>query len=68
MKIILISALFALVVWNVGAAAVYMTRDDSRSTRAVDALTRRIGLSLLLVLLVVIGIATGLIQPHGVGR
>ena len=32
----------------------------------VKALTRRIGLSILLIVLLAIGIFTGIIQPHGV--
>ncbi len=44
-----------------------MMTDKGGSDRTVKALTRRIGLSVLLIVLVIIGIATGVIQPHGVG-
>jgi hypothetical protein len=34
----------------------------------VKALTWRIGLSVFLILLVIVGILTGVIQPHNIGR
>ena len=40
--------------------------DKGTSKRTVNALTRRIALSLVLMALVAVGIATGIIQPHGV--
>ena len=43
-----------------------MHADRGGSDRMVKALTRRIVLSVALILLVLIGIATGLIEPHGV--
>lgn len=63
-----IAAFLILIVYNLGAGLYYMLVDRSQSDRTVNALTRRIGLSVLLILLLLIGIATGLIQPHGVGR
>ncbi|HNR92792.1 MAG TPA: twin transmembrane helix small protein [Dokdonella sp.] len=65
-KIIIIVFLVAIV-WNLGAGLYYMMTDKGGSDRTVKALTRRIGLSVLLIVLVIIGIATGVIQPHGVG-
>ncbi len=65
-KIIIIVFLVAIV-WNRGASLYYMMTDKGGSDRTVKALTRRIGLSVLLIVLVIIGIATGVIQPHGVG-
>ncbi len=64
---LLIAAFLILIVYNLGAGLYYMLTDRSQSDRTVNALTRRIGLSVLLIVLLLIGIATGFIQPHGVG-
>ncbi|MDZ7734995.1 MAG: twin transmembrane helix small protein [Gammaproteobacteria bacterium] len=45
----------------------YLIRDRGQSNRAVKALSWRIGLSLTLFILLMIGFATGLMQPHGLG-
>lgn len=45
----------------------YLIRDRGHSDRTVKALSWRIGLSLTLFVLLMIGFATGLIQPHGLG-
>ena len=57
-----------LILWNLGAGLYYMLVDKGQTKRTVNALTRRIGLSVALILLVILGIWTGVIQPHGVGR
>ena len=44
-----------------------MMTDKGGSGRMVKALTRRIALSVVLILLLIAGIATGFVQPHGVG-
>lgn len=56
--------LLLVVMFNLGQALYFMMTDRGRTNRTVWALTRRIGFSLLLILLVVIGIVTGLLQPH----
>lgn len=66
MKLLVVLSFLALIVYNLGAGLYYMMVDKGGSDRMVGALTRRIGLSLLLILLVVIGIASGVVQPHGV--
>ena len=65
-KIVIIVFLVAIL-WNLGAGLYYMMTDKGGSDRTVKALTRRIGLSVLLIVLIGIGIATGIIQPHGIG-
>ncbi|MDE1959431.1 MAG: twin transmembrane helix small protein [Xanthomonadaceae bacterium] len=60
--VVLLAALFSL-----GQALFFMMTDRGGSSRTVWALTRRIGFSLLLIALVIIGIATGLLHPHNVG-
>jgi hypothetical protein len=58
--------LLALIVYNLGAGLYFMLVDKGGSGRMVKALTRRIALSVALILLVLAGIATGIVQPHGV--
>lgn len=67
MKTLLVVGFLALIVYNLGAALYYMLTDRGESKRAVNALTRRIGLSVALIALVAVGIAAGVIQPHAVG-
>ncbi|MET3928882.1 putative copper export protein [Lysobacter sp. OAE881] len=67
MKTLLVVGFLALIVYNLGAALYYMLTDRGESKRAVNALTRRIALSVALITLVAVGIATGVIQPHAVG-
>jgi hypothetical protein len=44
----------------------YLIKDKGTSERTVRALTLRISLSVILFILLMIGYATGLLQPHGV--
>ncbi len=62
---ILVIAAFLVIVYNLGAAFWYMFTDKSRGTRTVNALSWRVGLSVALIILVMIGIATGFIEPQG---
>lgn len=64
-KIVIVVAL-AAILWNLGAGLYYMMTDRSGSDRVVKALTRRIALSVGLIVVVVILILTGVIQPHGI--
>lgn len=61
-----IIAFLAFIVYNLGVGCWYMLTEKGSSTRAVKALTWRIGLSILLVALLGLGIATGVVNPHGV--
>jgi succinate dehydrogenase/fumarate reductase cytochrome b subunit len=63
---LIIVAFLVVIVYNLGAGLYYMLTDKGGSDRTVNALTRRIGLSVALILLVILGIVTGVIQPHGV--
>ncbi|MEZ5462603.1 twin transmembrane helix small protein [Dokdonella sp.] len=63
-KILIVVFLIAIV-WNLGAGLYYMMTDKGGSDKTVKALTRRIALSVLLIILIIIGMATGYIQPHG---
>ncbi len=53
------------IVYNLAAGGYYMLNDKGKSERVVKALTWRIGLSILLILLIAAGIYTGVIQPSG---
>ncbi|HWV09599.1 MAG TPA: twin transmembrane helix small protein [Pseudomonas sp.] len=66
LKTLLIIAFLILIVWNLGAGLYYMLVDKGGSKRTVNALTRRIALSVGLILLVVLAIKMGWIQPHGI--
>lgn len=67
LKTLLIIAFLILILWNLGAGLYYMLVDKSQSTRTVNALTRRIALSVGLILIVMLAIWMGWITPHGVG-
>src|SRR5688572_28653341 len=66
MKTLLIVGFLGLILYNLGAGLYYMIVDDASSGRTVKALTRRIALSVILILGVVIAASTGLIEFHGV--
>jgi succinate dehydrogenase/fumarate reductase cytochrome b subunit len=66
MKTLVIVGFLALILYNLGAGLYYMLVDKGTTNRTVNALTRRIALSVALILLVAAGIATGYIQPHGI--
>ena len=63
---ILVVLLLLVIVSTLFSGMYYMMKDKGKSDRAVKALTRRIGLSVTLFALLMIGAATGLIEPHGV--
>ena len=67
MKTLLIVAFLILIVWNLGAGLYYMLVDKGQSKRTVNALTRRIALSVALNVIVILAIKFGWIQPHGIG-
>ena len=67
MTTLVVVGFLVLIVYNLGAGMVYMLTDKGTTDRTVNALTKRIALSVLLILLVGAGIATGVIHPHGVG-
>ena len=68
LKTLLIVAFLIVIVWNLGAGLYYMLVDKGTTKRTVNALTRRIALSVALILLVALSIYMGWITPHGVGR
>jgi cytochrome bd-type quinol oxidase subunit 2 len=57
-----------VVLFNLGQALFFMMTDKDGSKRTVWALTRRIGLSIVLILMVFFGIWMGWLHPHDVGQ
>ena len=64
-KVLIVLALLAIL-GSLGSALIFLIKDDGRSNRAVKALTFRIGLSVALFVLLMLGIYTGVIKPHGI--
>ena len=63
-KIVVISLLL-IVIFSLGSALFHFVRNGGDSDKMLKALTWRIGLSVFIFLLLLIGQAVGLIQPHG---
>lgn len=61
--IVLLLAILA----SLATAMVFLIRDHSDRKRTVRALTVRVALSVTLIVVLLIGIYTGWIQPHGIG-
>ena len=68
MKTLVIVAFLGLILYNLGAGLYYMMVDKGTTNRTVRALSWRIGLSVGLIALVALGIFTGVIRPHDIGR
>ena len=64
-KIIIVVFLFAII-GSLFSGLFFLMKDKGASERTVKALTVRVSLSVLLFILLMIGFATGLLQPHGV--
>lgn len=64
-KIIIILFLF-IIIGSLFSGLFYLVKDKGASDRTVKALTVRISLSVLLFVLLMIGMYTGVLQPHGV--
>jgi putative copper export protein len=67
MQKLIIVAVLVVIVWQLGAGLYYMMVDKGATDRTVRALSWRIGLSVGLIVLVAIGIFTGIIKPHDIG-
>jgi putative copper export protein len=63
---LLIIGVLVIILWNLGAGLYYMMVDKGKTDRTVKSLSWRIGLSVGLIVLVIIGIYTGVIKPHGI--
>ena len=67
LKTLLVIAFLIAIIWNLGAGLYYMLVDKGGSKRTVHALTRRIVLSIALILGIVLAAWMGWIDFHGVG-
>ena len=54
------------IVYNLGVGCYHMLTHQGGSDKVVKSLTWRIGLSILLIILIMLGIRFGIIQPHDV--
>ena len=64
-KILIVLILF-VIIGSLFSGLFYLVKDKGTSERTVRALTVRISLSVLLFLLLMLGYATGVLQPHGI--
>lgn len=64
-KIFIVATLLAIL-GSLASGLIYLIKDNGRSTRTAKALTVRIGLSVFLFLMLMLGIYTGVIKPHGI--
>jgi len=62
----LIVLILLVIVVSLGSALYYLFKDRGRSPRTVRALTFRIGLSIGLFVLLLLGFQFGLLHPHGI--
>ncbi|MBH1652438.1 twin transmembrane helix small protein [Stenotrophomonas maltophilia] len=67
LKTLLVIAFLIVIVWNLGAGLYYLLVDRGQTKRTVNALTRRSGVSVALIVLVIVSIYMGWIKPHGIG-
>ena len=65
---LIIVAFLVVILYNLGAGLYYMMVDKGTTNRTVKALTRRIALSVGLIVLVMFSIWMGWITPHDLGR
>ncbi len=56
--------LLCAILGSLGSAMVFLVRGQRDSKRVVQALTLRIGLSIVLFLLLLVAMATGMVEPH----
>ena len=57
-----------LIIASLGLALRYLLMDGQRSTRTVKALTFRIGISIALFFLLLLGYQAGILHPHGLNE
>jgi len=69
MGLLILLMILAILV-SLGSALFYLLKDPGNSKRSVKALAIRVGLSISLFLLLLIGFALGILEPSGppVGR
>jgi hypothetical protein len=61
-------AVLALIIWSLGSALFHLARPGGDPKRMLRALTWRVGLSVALFLLLLLGWAAGIVRPHAFGQ
>jgi hypothetical protein len=64
-KLLIVATLAAIVI-SLGSAMLFLVKDKGDTERTAKALTIRIALSVTLFALLMLGIFTGHIKPHGI--
>lgn len=64
-KILIVLVLLAIL-GSLASGLIFLIKDNGGTERTVKALTVRIGLSVFLFLMLMLGIFTGVIKPHGI--
>ena len=64
-KIIIIAALL-FIIYSLGVAFAAFIKKDADSDKMLKALTFRIGLSIVLIIIMMVGAQFGLISPHSI--
>lgn len=64
-KVFIVLTLLAIL-GSLASGLIFLIKDNGRSTRTAKALTVRIGLSVFLFMMLMLGIFTGVIKPHGI--
>ncbi len=67
MKTLLILLGVAAVLFHLGSGLYYLVSDNGGSRRTLRALGWRVACSLGLIAALLLGIAAGVVQPHGIG-
>lgn len=62
---VIIFVLLLLILLALGSGLYYLMKDRGQSNRTVKALAWRVILSFVLFLILLLGFATGIINPHG---
>lgn len=63
---ILIVLVLLVILGSLASGLIFLIKDNGTTERTVKALTVRIGLSVFLFLMLMLGIFTGAIKPHGI--
>lgn len=63
-KVVILLA-FAGILLSLGSALLFLMKDQGDSRRALKALTLRVGLSVGLFVFIMVLVALGVIEPHG---
>ncbi len=64
-KILIVLVLLTILA-SLASGLIFLIKDNGTTERTVKALTVRIGLSVFLFLMLMLGIFTGAIKPHGI--